>query len=425
MLYKIQTEVSLRAKIGATVWAVSATCCLLLSCRGSDRYTTVDDSAAPLRPVRVLVVSDVQKVRFRSRHSLSVLNDGYVTMCSSPGGNWLVVEASQDGGISLGKKPSPAQSVTILSDPGETVQVAVATESGWSEGVPYPGSLRVSARQNGRLCVINYVGIERYVASVVACEVWPTFAKEAFRAQAVAARTYVIYQMLRRQDAAWDVAATQGSQVYRGVRTDRPGLRAYDATEFTRGVICTFGDDREERLFSTYYSSVCGGVTQSAAIFGEADAVAPLAGGVRCDYCRIAPKRTYRWGPVRIAVKKLRDRLAARYPDIGSLGEITSVSAVERTPNGRPVELRIAGSNGKSHTMLAERFRLAVGSNTMRSTDCNIRLVGKDIVFEKGRGYGHGLGLCQWGMQGQALEGKRAGEILRYYYPTSKLTRVY
>jgi len=47
------------------------------------------------------------------------------------------------------------------------------------------------------------------------------------------------------------------------------------------------------------------------------------------------------------------------------------------------------------------------------------------VIFEDGHGFGHGLGLCQWGMQGQALEGKRAGEILRYYYPGSKLTRAY
>jgi stage II sporulation protein D len=87
--------------------------------------------------------------------------------------------------------------------------------------------------------------------------------------------------------------------------------------------------------------------------------------------------------------------------------------------------LRITGSSGQEHDILAERFRLAIGSRIVRSTDCDIRVLKDEVVFENGRGFGHGLGLCQWGAQGQALEGKRAGEILRFYYPGSRLTRVY
>ena len=75
--------------------------------------------------------------------------------------------------------------------------------------------------------------------------------------------------------------------------------------------------------------------------------------------------------------------------------------------------------------MLAERFRLAVGSMVVKSTDFGVRVIDGQVVFEHGRGFGHGLGLCQWGMQGQALAGKRAGEIVRFYYPGSRLTRVY
>jgi stage II sporulation protein D len=54
-----------------------------------------------------------------------------------------------------------------------------------------------------------------------------------------------------------------------------------------------------------------------------------------------------------------------------------------------------------------------------------VKVEGADLVFEDGKGFGHGLGLCQWGMQGQAQEGKKAAQILRYYFPTSRLVRVY
>jgi stage II sporulation protein D len=75
--------------------------------------------------------------------------------------------------------------------------------------------------------------------------------------------------------------------------------------------------------------------------------------------------------------------------------------------------------------MLAERFRQAIGASLMRSTDCSIKVTGGSVIFENGRGFGHGLGLCQWGMQGMAIAGKQAGEILRHYYPGVRLARVH
>jgi stage II sporulation protein D len=259
----------------------------------------------------------------------------------------------------------------------------------------------------------------------VANEVWPSFETEAYRAQAIVARTYVLHQMERRRRAAFDVRATEGSQVYRGIRRDGPGRRAAEAARYTRGIVCTCRSRRGEGLFSTYYSAACGGASQSAAIFGKADDIPPLRGGVRCDYCKIAPGETYRWGPVRMGQDEVLSSLIERYPELVSLGDIVAIEPIERTPFGRPVRLRITGSSGQEHDILAERFRLAIGSRVVRSTDCDIRVLKDEVIFDNGRGFGHGLGLCQWGAQGQALEGKRAGEILRFYYPGSRLTRVY
>ena len=61
----------------------------------------------------------------------------------------------------------------------------------------------------------------------------------------------------------------------------------------------------------------------------------------------------------------------------------------------------------------------------MRSTHCDIRIGEDEVVFENGRGFGHGLGLCQWGGEGQAREGRSAAEIIRFYYPGAKLSRAY
>jgi stage II sporulation protein D len=166
-------------------------------------------------------------------------------------------------------------------------------------------------------------------------------------------------------------------------------------------------------------------MSQSAAIFGPDNDIPPLSGGVSCDYCRIAPGQTYCWKPVRLAKSELWSRLVSTYPDLASLGRLRHIEVTERTPSGRPVFLRLTGSNGATFDMLAERFRLAIGGSEIRSTDFELRVAADHVTFRNGRGFGHGLGLCQWGAQGQAVQGKRTAEILRYYYPGSKLMRAY
>ena len=119
------------------------------------------------------------------------------------------------------------------------------------------------------------------------------------------------------------------------MRTDGPGRGAAEAARDTRGNVCTWRDDGEDRLFSTYYSAVCGGMSQSAAIFGKGDEVPPLRGGVACDYCKIAPDQTYRWGPVRLSCDDVVSRLVSRYPKLVSLGGIRAIDSIDPSPAAR------------------------------------------------------------------------------------------
>ena len=416
-----------------TGWA----CCPFVTCTAADQAPTLppESDASPLRDVRVLVWPDAERVRIRSQARLSILTEDGEAVGVQAARRRLTLEPGADRAIMLDTGSRVSTSVTIMPLGSATESVSVFRNGKWSAALEYAGPVQLRATDEDRLEVINLVDVEQYVAGVVAKEVWPTFVAEACRAQAVVARTFVLYQMSRRKDAAWDVTATQASQVYGGVRTDAIGRRASRATQDTRGVVCTWNDNGKDRLFSTYYSSVCGGMSQSAAIFGKGDDIPPLAGGVSCDYCRIAPKGTHRWGPVHLKTDRVLDKLLKRYPDLKSLGKIVEISVAERSDAGpssgrkrspgRPVRLRITGSTGQTHEMLAERFRLAVGADVMLSTDCRIRVAGDQMVLDHGRGFGHGLGLCQWGMQGQAVAGKRAGEIIRYYYPGCRLMRAY
>ncbi len=401
--------------------------CLFLAVACRQEQTIVSVSAptvSPLRPVRVLIASRAERFHLRAEGMLTVASDTGLTLRTVAADGGLFVTVQPGTGLRFDDVVVSANAVVVQSSSQNPIHLA-AHRSGSDAARSYPGALRLSASAEGRLDAVNFVDLEPYVACVVANEVWPSFETEAYRAQAIASRTFVVYQMERRKDAPFDVSATQGSQVYRGLRTDTTGRRALEAAHYTRGLVAAFRDADVERLFCAYYSAACGGMSQSASIFGNENEIPPLAGGVACDHCKIAPGDAYRWGPVRLTKSEITARLASSGPEFSALGVIQSIIISERARSGRAVRMRLTGSSGESREVLAERFRLAVGGNLIRSTDFKIREAEREVVFEDGRGFGHGLGLCQWGMEGLAKQGKTAAEVLQFYYPGSTLIRLY
>ncbi|MBI1825897.1 MAG: SpoIID/LytB domain-containing protein [Planctomycetes bacterium] len=415
----------------AIVPTAGAAACLLLlgatptSSVSHELHDSPISSELQVRPrdVRVLIVSDADAIRIIAAAPPRIECHNRQEPCSVPTAPELSFRADHDVIRSAGTETFATQ-IDIHPAVNAPLQLSSSRGGDWSLAITYPGDFRVTI-DDGGLAVVNFVDVEEYVSCVVAGETWPNFSSESFRTQAIVSRTFVLYQMSRATKAAFDVSATQGSQVYRGLRNDAQGRLATDAAEYTRGIVCTFNDGTRDRMFCTYYSAACGGISQSAAALGPEGNVPPLSGGIKCDYCKIAPPEVYRWGPVRIPASDVLSRLASRYPEFESFRQIASIVPTERTPSGRPIALKIQGQGAESRTLLAERFRLAVGGSIVKSTDCQIRVNGGDVIFDKGKGYGHGLGLCQWGAQGQALERRHAAEILRYYYPGSKLARAY
>lgn len=390
--------------------------------------TPTPQSAQPVptpRDVRVLLSNSAESVRIRSPR-LVLVRDGEDRQISSmPANQWIQVRAAPAGGVQVQARTWAIDTVILGGAAEDGMEVSVLAAGTWSDPAPYPGRMLVRRSGANRISVQNLVDLERYVACVVAGEVWPGFSVEACRAQAIAARTYVLSEMMRRDGRAYDVVASPAAQAYRGLRTDAVGRRAAEAAEYTRGIVCTWSNGGQAEIFPTYYSAVCGGVSQSSAVFSGKEPILPLAGGVPCDYCSIAPGGSYRWGPVRLTLQELTRRLTADQPALARLGQVRSVRVSEREDSGRPLTIQIEGSSGRSATMSAEEFRLSVGTSVLRSTYCDISVQGSSVVFSNGRGFGHGVGLCQWGMQAQSLAGRRADEILLHYYPGASLTRAY
>ncbi|MCH7813343.1 MAG: SpoIID/LytB domain-containing protein [Planctomycetes bacterium] len=381
-----------------------------------------------VRDIRVLLTSSGNRLRFQVSGPYEVRAAGAAGGASSthaqPTG-WVAV-AVEGGGLRVGRRRIGSGPVQIVPAGRAILELSFHRQGKWTPAAGYGGRLTLRVTSKGRLSAINVVDLDTYIAGVLGRELYPDFHREAFRAQAVAARTYAMFEMARHARRAYDVTATEASQVYGGLARGRAAAKAIEAAHHTRGIVATWSAPGGERIFCTYYSSACGGRSQDAADCKPVASIPPLAGGVRCDYCRIAKGEAYRWKPVRLAKSTVQKRLFARYPQVGTrLRSLAKVEVASRTHTGRPGKIRLVGTNNRTHELVAEDFRLAVGSRSMRSTDCRIQDQGEYILLTDGRGFGHGMGLCQWGMQGQALQGRSAGQILKFYYPGMHLTRAY
>jgi stage II sporulation protein D len=285
----------------------------------------------------------------------------------------------------------------------------------------YRGYLRIVPCPEG-VTAVNVVHVESYLKGVLRGELPRWFSRATFRAQAIAARTYALYQKLTAGEGReYDVLATEASQVYLGAELECS--KAVEAVDYTRGIVLTWSSPLGERIFASYYSSTCGGMTQSVANCKAEPEIPPLAGGVVCQDCRNAPY--YYWPSVRLSKQFIADQLRARYSRMAALGPVERIDVLTQTQDGRVIRLKVADSAGNAVELRGEDFRLAVGPYQLKSTRFTVAAEPDAFVFSNGRGFGHGMGMCQYGAEGMARRGATAAQILSYYYPQSHLTKAY
>lgn len=298
-------------------------------------------------------------------------------------------------------------------------------------GQSYRGRLRLVRNSDGRTFnAVNVVPLEPYLAGVVGAEMPAYWEPQALRAQAIAARTYCLYTKNRfGVHRAWDVSSTQASQVYRGLSAETAQI--WNAVTATYGKVLVSGPGQspETGLFPTYYSSICGGHTENCErVFGEA--FAPLK-AVPCPYCKdVAKMGMFFWPMAQFDRATVTARLTERYPALEKLGEIVGIVAIEQSDHGqfaRLTRVRLTGSTGKTETLRGEDLRLTLdpSGRKIQSTICHIVPWGDGWAFLSGRGWGHGVGMCQCGAEGMARLGKTAEEILQHYYPGSAIASLY
>jgi stage II sporulation protein D len=321
-----------------------------------------------------------------------------------------------------------------LTATGRCVRLSPVGEAQVSLGrARYRGALELVPGGEDGIIVVNHVDIESYLAGVLSAELYPNWHDEAYRAQAVAARTFALYHRLTAPPGSdYDLGSGQSAQVYRGVAAETD--KSWGAVRATHGEVLTVDAGGTEGVFMAQYSACCGGRVNGARVIRSAPDLAPLRGGQADAHCGACPR--YRWADVAVPKSDLYRAVVAAYPQAGKLGGVATVEVTQTTDYGRAVWVRLVGRRkapgGGSETLVlrAEDLRLALirsasSASKLYSMNCKMRDAGGSIVFHDGRGWGHGVGLCQWGAQGKAEAGWTARQILEFYYPGAKLIRVY
>jgi stage II sporulation protein D len=250
------------------------------------------------------------------------------------------------------------------------------------------------------MTAVNYVDLDQYLYSVLGSEMSANWPQEALKAQAVAARSFALYKRSTSGNSVYDVGDTTTWQVYKGLEAEAPGTQS--AVNATTGQVMTYGG---KIILAAFHSSSGGHTENVEDIWTDP---LPYLRGV-ADYDMGAP--VYQW------TKNFSRSQLSRL--ISGVGNVSSMTAERTTPQGRIITMLVKGDRG-TRRISGKDLRSALG---LRSTLFVINPTGNGFQVD-GRGYGHGLGMSQWGAHNLAQQGVNYQQILDHYYQNATLAQI-
>ena len=276
--------------------------------------------------------------------------------------------------------------------------------------------------------LVEHVRVEAYLPGVLVGELYAGWSEACYAAQCVAARSFACMQIQQRAHHRYDVTDGPSSQAYHGV-VDRSD--AHKAQQSTSGVVLAW----EGTLVPGYFSSCCGGRAATATdgiSSSPINDIPPLMGHGDDDYCVNAP--LYTWTIDRSA-RSLGRRIAAKarersWEKSKDLKTLVSIKVETRNAHGRPITLRLVDRYGAESVLPTGDFFFAAnftGSGAGTKPTHSLWSGWAEGVSRRGRmelnghGFGHGVGLCQYGAEAMGASGKQWSAILEWYYPGAEL----
>ena len=348
--------------------------------------------------------------------------------------------------------PSSADASFSLFD------VTIGVNFHWErkETQTFLGTLRLVV-ESDQITAINELPVEKYLASVISSEMKATAGLELLKAHAVISRSWLLAQIRRREDnqeqkngffsfikkddelirwydredhTIFDVCADDHCQRYQGI-TKQTSKNVEQALKATRGQILCYGDD----ICDARFSKCCGGVTEEFQYCWE-DTPKPYLVSVEDPFCNTNDKEVlaqvlndydqetndfYRW-TVEYTVDEISDLVREKLKD--DFGTITDLIPLERGKSGRIWKLKIVGTK-KTFTIGKElEIRRALSNSHLYSSAFDVEKTEKGFRL-KGKGWGHGVGLCQIGAAVMGQKGYTYEQILLHYYRHAEIKRIY
>jgi stage II sporulation protein D len=299
-------------------------------------------------------------------------------------------------------------------------------------GKKYRGELIITRTDSGFL-VVNRLPMDSYLRGVVPLEIGSRTSAEfaAVQAQAVAARTYAYKHLTNTR--AFDMYATVQDQVYGGVDAEKP--QADTAIMTTRDVVVLYNG----QPITTPYHSTCGGSTAgvSEVWYDQPDQpylrpVSDRIPGTNNYYCDSSPRFSWTQSYDAAGLRAVMEKYLATYTKApkNGVGKITDIKEQGRTPSGRVAALTVQTESG-TYTLRGNDIRFvlrdpkgAILNSTYFSFTKETSGGEVSSLNVNGRGYGHGIGMCQWGAIGRARAGQNYRTILETYYPGTTIGRI-
>jgi stage II sporulation protein D len=297
-------------------------------------------------------------------------------------------------------------------------------------GELYRGRLWIRRAQRNRLMVVNELPLEEYLRGVVPCEIGGERPElmEAYRAQAIACRTYALFRMAQRRYPHYDLVSTVEDQVYRGWLAEREFSDR--AVADTRGLILTYDGEPVQAL----YHSTCGGLTAAASELWPGHNPPYLQpvhdgnGDLDQAYCRNSPLFYWTRGFTREEIARLVSKRLPQKATWKAPIAIEGIRVTERGPSGRVMAMELTSG---THTIVLKGMEIrrlfadpSRKERLLPSTQFHVTGSADGFVL-RGRGKGHGCGMCQWGAMGMARRGSKYHEIVKHYYPGTEIETLY
>ncbi len=340
-------------------------------------------------PLKIALEKDQQQVSFQLQNATLAIENkqGDKVLLEQLSGQFQARHTS--GGVELlqdGRSLGVFQGTLKLNTEDESLQV---------NGARFRGDLRLIPTAGG-FHVANDVMLEDYLKSVVPSESPASWPQQSLQAQAMAARTYAVANWGKHKASGFDMNDDTSDQVYKGMKTEHPGTQ--EAVKATTGQIITHGNKPITALFF----STSGGYTDSAKEVWGVDL--PYIQPVK-DFDQAASR--YRW-----TLERSTRQIEQALEKLGhNVGAIQHIEPLTHTPQGRVKTLKVIGSRG-SVTLNSNKFRFAA---RLYSTKWKVQKQGQNFVFNGG-GWGHALGMSQWGARQMAADGYLAKDIVKHYY---------